>query len=472
MKKKIILVLILLLTATTSLATPNNTLDNSPHVIVIGAGISGLAAANELVKHHISVTVLEARDRIGGRIMTNYTWGPGLDLGASWIHGIDHNPIAELVKQNHITTIPTVYDDDNFVQRFKASVIYDSNGKKLSDQDEKTLLTLSQQFVDYVALHRHEFKNRTTEDDFNDFIKIHHVESNMKNLLHYAMIIMYTYEYAEDTQSLSAAADVPYDNSKATGLNVIFPHGYQQILPFFEKNVPVILNQKVTQIHYNKNGVDIDTQNNHYHADYVIITVPLGVLKAGDIKFTPALPKEKQESINHLNMGVYDKVYLLFNRPFWDKQAEWIGYVPPNPNDQPIDIMNYYKFLKQPILLIFTGGTLARTMENWDDKKIISFLMDDLRKIYGNTIPEPSSYVITRWNNDPFSHGSYSYLPVGSDVQNYRTLAAPVDNQLFFAGEATSRNDPATVHGAYEAGVRAANEVQKVMTTQSAPLAS
>ena len=156
-------------------------------------------------------------------------------------------------------------------------------------------------------------------------------------------------------------------------------------------------------------------------------------------------------------MGVYNKIFLLFNRVFWNKKAEWIGMVPKeNSPYQWVDIMNYYTFTKQPILLVFTAASFAKQIETWPDEKIISSIMQVLRTIYGKDIPEPSSYVITRWYQDPYARGSYSYLPVGAKVKDYAEISKPVMNRLFFAGEATSTSDPSTVHGAYFSGVHAA----------------
>ncbi len=433
--------------------------EKSPQVIVIGAGVSGLSAADYLTKHHVNVLVLEASNRVGGRINTFSQWGPRLDLGASWIHGINKNVIADLVHQNHIKTIPTVYDDNEFVKRFDSSVIYHADGERITKKELAELKHLAKQFEDYIAAHQHQELNQSIESDFQKFVTLRQLPTATADLLHYIVDLMYTYEFAEDMDKLSSASDKPYDQSSATGLNVIFPQGYKQILPLISQHVPIKLNQQVKEIRYGKDGVDIDTQDSHYHADKVIVTVPLGVLKSGNIKFIPALPMEKQNAITQLKMGVYDKVYLLFDKPFWDKNVEWIGYVPATPKHQPIDIMNYNKLVHKPILLVFFAGTLARQMENWNDEKVISYIMTRLRAIYHERATMPVKYVITRWNHNPMSYGSYSYLPPNVDVSNYKSLANTVAGQLYFAGEATSATDPATVHGAYMSGVRAAEEV-------------
>lgn len=447
-----------------AMATPAK---RAPQVIVIGAGISGLAAANALVKNQVPVLVLEARNRVGGRILTSYRFGPGLDLGASWIHGIKNNPIAELVAEKKFITVPTYYSDQDGLERFKSFIFHDTEGKEWSETETKKILDLAKEFEAYLSIKTGNDSAPSVEDKLIEFMQQKHLDKRSSQLFHYVATLVFTHEHAADLNLLSLDFINISERSKVSGKNVLFAHGYTQILPDLVKNVPLALNQPVKKISYDAQGVDIYTNTNHFHADYVIITVPLGVLKAGAIQFSPALPPNKQNSINKMRMGVYDKVYLLFDKPFWDKDSEWIGYAPQNPKET-IDIMNYYKVNKAPVLLMFTAGSLAEHMETWNDEKIVAYMMNILHKIYGKNVPNPLSYSITRWNRDPFAYGSYSFLPQGEKLNHFQILAEPVLNRLFFAGEATSNTDPATVHGAYETGIRAAREVMEVMTEKSA----
>lgn len=430
-------------------------------VIIIGAGIAGLSAAHVLVKHHIPVVILEARNRIGGRIFSIHPWGPGLDLGASWIHGVDHNPITELAKQQNIATVPTVYDDNALLNKFNSITLYDAAGKKIDDEQKKSIVAIAKKFDDYVNSNLHQLKNKSVNDVLIKFLKGNHVSNTLAYPVQFIVTNMYLYEYAADLSSLAANANQAYEHSPVSGENVIFPDGYSQILPKLTKDVTIKLNQPVKKISYDRNGVDVYTNDHHYHADRVIITVPLGVLKSGTIHFVPSLPQAKQNAIHQLGIAVYDKVYLLFDHPFWDTQSEWIGYI-PNNLDETLDFMNLYSFTHKPILLVFTGGTRAKNIEQWSNEKTITYIMDTLKLMYGENIPKPTSYVITRWYKNPLAQGSYSYLPVGADINDYKILAQPVLNRLFFAGEATSDTDPATVHGAYATGIRVAKEVMMV----------
>lgn len=433
--------------------------DAVPHykVIVIGAGMAGLAAANFLQKNHIPVAVLEARNRIGGRIHTAHPWGFALDLGAGWIHGVKNNPVAVMVKQLHITTLPTLYNDGDNTEKFKSFDLYISKDKKLSAIEINQWVKLINQFNDEVEKSANHL---SIEDVFRNFIQQKNMSENDARILHYLLFNIYTYEFAVDMDVLSSHAEQVYKHSRVSGRNELFPYGYSQILPALAKNIPIMLNQPVKKIQYDKNGVDIFTDKQHYHADYVIITVPLGVLKSGAIEFVPQLPQEKQNAIQQLGMAIYNKIYLFFDFPFWNTKIEWINYIPARDDQaKKPDIMNYYKFTKLPILLMFTGGSLAKEVEEWSDTKTIDFAMSELKKIYGDHIPNPSAYIITRWLKDTYSRGSYSFLPKSVEIKNYKILSQPVMDRLFFAGEATSLSDPATVHGAFMTGIRAGKEV-------------
>lgn len=438
-------------------------------VIVIGAGISGLSAAKTLKDNRISLLVLEARNRIGGRIHSSYSWGPGLDLGASWIHGIKHNPIAKMAKDQQIVTIPTYYNDNHFENKLAAWTVYDARKRKIPARELNQAAKSIKQFEQFVNDNQTRLKNQSIEDAFVLYIKEHPMNHQAQRLFHYLLTNVYLFEFADDPALISAQANAPYKNSAIDGDNVIFPYGYSQILPLIARQLPIRLNQTVKKIAYGKHGVVIETQNKKYEADYVIITVPLGVLKSGAIAFDPKLPREKLSAINQLQMGVYNKIYLFYDKPFWNLDSEWISYMPDhNAAKNMIDIMNLYNYTGMPILLVFTGGQFGRDIEHLNDADTLRLITTTLKQIYGNTISEPSSYMITRWNTDPFSRGSYSLLPVGASLDQYRQMARPVAGQLFFAGEATAVIDPASVHGAYQSGRRAANEILALLNRNKA----
>lgn len=419
-------------------------------VIVIGAGIAGLAAANQLQQKHFHVLVLEARNRVGGRIWTDYSNGEVIELGAHWIQGIDKNPIAKLANKLKIEVMTT---------DFNKAVVYHSDGTLLNQQELQTLEKLQNKFNEYINYNQDELEENIS---LGALAKIFKQRENLslQNQKNFDFIIgnVIELEYAADLKDLSALYFNQDENT--VGDHVIFRHGYAQIPDYLAKSLTIKLNQIVNEIDYRQDIISVKSQNKLFHSYGVICTVPLGVLKKNSITFIPELPKEKQDSIKKLGMGTIDKVTLLFDHVFWDENKIAIGYIPTQGN-QWIDFFNFYPLLKKPMLVSFNVGETARMMEGWTDEKIIASALQTLKTIYGTHIPNPTHYKITRWAADPFSFGAYSHIPVGASGEDYDTLAKPINGKLFFAGEATSRQYPSTVHGAYLTGLRAAQQIER-----------
>lgn len=418
-------------------------------VIVIGAGIAGLAAAKKLHNKGYDVHVIEARDRIGGRIWTDRSGKNPLDMGAGWIHGITGNPITRLSHKAGATfTSKTDYDN---------AVIYGKKG-------ERDVITRSE-FERYRNL-------------FDQYMQVY-LESNPKISVKQAIKRMRAtgkfnflsdqelaflvnteieHEYAADAKRLSLEG---FDEGEDwSGGDVLFADGYDKLTDYLAQGLKITLNAPVTQINYQGNHVIVRTTKHHYQADKVIVTVPLGVLKRHKIHFKPALPKNKQVAINALEMGTLNKVWMTFPYMFWvqDSHMDLIQYV-GNGKGKFAEWYNIYKYNAQPILLGFNAGSYAQRLEHASDQVVTAKAMKVLRRIYGNHIPDPIEVKITRWNNDPYAYGAYSYLPVGADYEHREILKAPIDKKIYFAGEATSIDNPATTQGAYLSGLREAKRI-------------
>ena len=417
--------------------------------IIIGAGVAGLTTAKELHNAQQNILILEAKNRLGGRVYTSYDWGFATDLGASWIHGIDNNPLVPLVGSRFVANS---YDNSKPTAMLKDFALYDSAGKPVSKHTLSLFSSLTKEFLHYCQTRS---KMISFDQNFTAFTQQKSMNSKQRTLLHYALENIYTYEFADNLSKLSRNVYSGYAESTASGKNALVPEGYFQLFHQFSQHIPINLNQIVREINYDPKGVTIVTQDETYHAKKVVITVPLGVLKSNKIKFHPDLPKDKRDAIARLEMGNYEKLYLLFDKVFWDKDKEWIGML-PQKQEEAFNIFNYYKYTKKPILIVFTSGKLARDMEN---EHLTQWVMQHLRQIYGADIPNPIKNKKTHWGSDPFTLGSYSYLPINVDKSVIAAMAKPVDGRLYFAGEATSDTDPSTVHGAYLSGIRAANQV-------------
>ena len=154
---------------------------------------------------------------------------------------------------------------------------------------------------------------------------------------------------------------------------------------------------------------------------------------------------------------------MKFSEAFWPRQ--YIGISLPNASDIFIpNFINYAAFWDQPILTAYLGGDKAKQIESLSDEEIIGNVTQELREFFYDRTIKLEKYIITRWAEDSLSFGSYSYIPVGSSGENYDVLAMEIDNQLFFAGEATNRQFPASVHGAYLSGIREAGKIIKLFS--------
>ncbi len=421
-------------------------------VLVLGAGIAGLAAARELQQNGFQVTVLEGRQRIGGRIYTDRTLGFPVDLGASWIHGITDNPIGNLAREWNIAIKPT--DLDNIL-------LYGNNGKLISERDVDSSYELYEKIIEQAeALAENAEKDlplaAAIQQIFKSQFKSQTLTPQQTQLVQWWLNSELVIERGADLENLSAWW---FDEGESfDGDDYIFPQGYDQIINGLAKNLEIQRQQKVMEITTSNSGVSVTTDRGNFTADAAIVTLPLGVLKSGNIKFSPPLPANKQAAINRLSMGVLNKVVLKFPQQFWPEEYHGFGYLSEGQADFG-EFLNWSLYSEKPALIAFTGGSFARNIEQLSEEEISQRIMRILRQNYGQPIPEPESAIVTRWNQDPFTFGSYSYIPVGGDSSDRDLLAEPVNQRLFFAGEATSRDYPSTVHGAYLSGIREAKRL-------------
>ena len=423
---------------------------NKADVIIIGAGIAGLAAARQLQKDGWAVLLLEARDRIGGRVWTDNSLGMPLDMGASWIHGVRGNPVTDLAEAFGVETAVTDYDNQ---------IVYDYDGRKLSDDELEELESWLEELVEEMEADGEELDEDAAMGTIINAIlaKVGPDPDELRHL-NYVLNSIIEHEYAADVDELS----VWYGQygEEFDGKDVIFPGGYSQLIQPLAAELDIRLNQIVSQIAYG-DGVIVTTNQGNFTSDYAIVTLPLGVLQQGTVTFSPPLPPEKQTAVSKLGMGLLNKTYFKFDAPFWDKEAVLIGHIGEQKGVW-AEFLNLYKFTGEPVLLGFNAADYARSLEPLTDEQIIADGMRVLRTLYGVSIPEPQATFITRWAADPFAGGSYSFVPPGAGEADYEAMAEPVAERLFFAGEATHPEYPATVHGALLSGYREAKRIMRL----------
>ena len=427
----------------------------SREVLVIGAGIAGLTAARDLTVDGYDVAILEARERPGGRIWTSHELGVPADLGASWIHGFEDNPIARLARKHSIAIVRTNISSVT-PARYRSMALYDEDGHRLSIAETAAMSEMMADYLDFVAAKQKEGHEKSMLEVEEMFVAGEGYDADQRRRLTFIARTYLEHEWAGPRSEVSL---LEYDKSLGfAGPDKVLPEGYAQVTDRLAEGTDVLLGHEVKQIDYSGARVDVLTNRGSFQAGRVLVTVPLGVLQAGRIAFHPRLPRGKREAIRKTRMGVFNKIFLKFDSVFWDQDYELIGYMGSEDEAWP-EIVNFHKIAGLPLLLAFSAGKAGERNELRGDVELVACLMDCLRKMYGQGVPEPTGHLVTRWNQDPFSLGSYSYVPVGSKQSLRRQIGAPVENRVFFAGEATSQFFPSTVHGAFLSGVRAAYEI-------------
>ena len=416
---------------------------------MVGAGVAGLAAARDLKGRGFEVIVIEGGDHVGGRVRTVDLSGQPVDLGAQWIEGAHRNPIFEICRNNKIRTVQTDYNSDT---------VYDSDGRQIDSKTEDRLYSRALKMIrDTRQINRDRVSHGQDDITLAQALEpgLSAIQSpRIRRFIRWAMAWEIESDEGDDLKYLSLRNywDEQKNGHPLGGATLSLPGGYGQIPQILAKDLDIRLNQIVRSIEYNNTGVMVRTENGQFQGDYAVVTLPLGVLKAGTVGFTPALPKAKLDAIQHLNMGSANKLILRFPKIFWP-DTEFLGYTSDNPG-QFVEWTNLAKSASAPILSIWSHGDYSRQFEKLTDSECVAQAMEVVRRMFGNTVADPVAFRITRWTSDPLARGVDSATGAGSSPADFDALAEPVGGRLFFAGEATLNDNHSTVHGAYISGLR------------------
>lgn len=443
----------------------------SPHkVVVIGAGIAGLAATERITQElgrEVEVILLEARDRCGGRIWSKKFESQDCrhNLGANFIHGCDPaNAVYSLCKRHNLCGLEPMDMGDEKYFDSKGYPISVKVVDKLKDQYEEVDALILEKARN-IRKKRHRDINWETsfQEKLAEVLGPQQFSDEQFGVLQFLKHNQHTYCAEGEKLSTRDLADA-YDVGALNGGEQWTSEGFDRIINYLSRLPRVAktmqLGKRVTNIKYGgigKNACAIrldDGTTVKCHS--VICTLPLGVLKAGSVHFEPPLPENKQVAISSLGMGLENRIVVQFSKCFWPRNISFFRCI-AFPQFKIFNLEKYGKH--ENMLMFFIPPPFSYEMEKKSDEELQEQVLDCMQITFQlRRRPECVAIDISRWGSDEFARGSYSYIPVHGALQMAKDLRAPVKT-LYFAGEATSATDMQMAHGAMQTGRKAALEV-------------
>jgi monoamine oxidase len=424
-------------------------------VIIIGAGAAGIYAAYLLKKQGVSVSILEATERAGGRMYADSSFADvPIELGAEQIHG-NNSLLVDLIKFIAPDKLADIPGGDLYWLENQLRTESYLNDSAALEGAGATMLQLVESLGSYTG------PNVTVSEYLNSISAGSAAPILDPRFIQIANALIGN-EYGSDNDRVGMLAlqEAEAKYSSGTEDYVLRSGSYWNI---FESAFPDEINQvefskPVTAIDYSGSSVVVTAGGSNYTADRVLITVPLGVLKEGSIAFTPALPAPKLDAISSIGMGAGMKIFLKFSTPFWNPgTASIIGGT---------KVPEYWvtaaaKNTAQFMLTAFVMGARAEYLAGLSDNQIKEELFAELSTIFGgaDVAGKFTSMKIQNWSAEPYTKGAYSF-PTLTSSGKPELLSQALNGKLFFAGEATNFNGhQATVHGAMESSFRSAKEI-------------
>ena len=433
-----------------------------PDVLIIGAGAAGLAAARDLARAGRNVVLLEARNRIGGRIHTirEKGWPLPVELGAEFVHG--RPPETWDIIRGAGLAPCDVSDSHHWLE-------------------DGTLRRLDDFWSEVEAILGRLDKVEPEDMTFTEFLDRFCTDASPRaRQLSFAFVEGFD---AADPSRVSARslaqeqqASEEIDEEQMFRLIGGYDRVPQELLNGCDhQHLTLRLEENVTEVRWTPGQVRAVAASGTFSARTALITLPLGVLKAGAVRFLPDLP-EKRRAADQLEMGPVMKVVLRFDEAFWETER-----LPTVPRGQSLReacflhargplVFTWWTLLpvRAAVWVGWSGGPSAAALSHRPGTDTLDAALSSLGQFLG--VPKAAlagrleSWHIHDWQADPLSRGAYSYTLVGG-TDAHRALAHPVQDTLFFAGEATHEGQSGTVAGALASGARAAREVLRALSS-------
>ena len=401
-------------------------------VVIVGAGAAGIAAALRLNAAGRRYVLIEAADHIGGRCVTDTgTFGVPFDRGAHWIHSPNSNPVAKLTPGQRIELYPAPPS-----QKVRIGLRY---ARERELEDFLASQVRATRAIDEAARKADVACEQALPSDLGDWRPT-------------IDFVLGPFAYGKDLAQLSAAdfARAPERNSDA-----FCRQGYGGLLAARAAGVAVQLSTPATAINFGR-SVTAQTSKGAIAARAAIVTVSANVLASGAIRFTPELPQRVSEAFNHLSLGSYDHIALELNGNPLGLESDDVVFEKSIDTHTAAILGNVSG---TSLCLVEVAGSFGRDLSAQGQAAMVDFAGEWLAKLYGNQVTKAVNRAsATRWNADPLARGAMSAAAPGGHAAR-AVLAEPVNEAVWFAGDAVHDTLWGTVGGAWESGERAADAV-------------
>ena len=240
--------------------------------------------------------------------------------------------------------------------------------------------------------------------------------------------------------------------------DVVVTTGYDALLKPLAAGLDVKLSTGVSDIEYSDEGATVKSSAGDFQADYVVCSVSLGVLKAGNINFDPPLPSDYRDAIEKIGFGSVTKIAFKFDKAFWDVETQYFGMMTA-PKGRWNYWLSYRTFTDENILLGLSVGSYAIKADQMSEAEAKADALDVLRNVWGDAVTEPTQMLRTSWYTDPHTLGAYAYPTPGCSSSQFDDLGDAVEDRLVLCGKHTIFDYAGTTHGAYMSGLRAAEHI-------------
>ena len=410
-------------------------------VIIVGAGIAGIAASKKLKKNNISHIILEANDRLGGRAKkANEKFGSWFDLGCSYLHEGKINPLVQL-SESFGTAVKKENGDIFTIEKTNFLL----NGFPFSEPARISILNSDKDFKTKLSMaEKHPIDNHLSSClDMKD--PNYPILSNLLsglNAVEPALVSIKDFASAKE------------------GQDFIIETGLANLVENWGFDLNVKFNCPVNQVSWSGNKISVQTKDSLFQSRKILLTVSNGILNENSIKFFPELPSYKIKAIRSLPMGILNKVGILFRDGTFKKKDEGWYVICKGKDENKISSVMSFEIRTQPEnhIIVFFGGMEGKELESLPEKTFLK-IRRALSQTFGDDIQERiTKFINSSWASDKCSLGSYSYALPGKSIEREQ-LRRPLMNKLFFAGEATNKKHYGTCHGAYLSGEKAAEEI-------------